>query len=106
MSPRPRKPAYCIVKSVKFVYFLASDDIALPMDCSGTPVHNIATIQLQVSATLLRGLEGIRHLLLSLAERAKDLEEEVGDPAKLARSIVADDITARVRWFWDDERVP
>lgn len=50
----------------------------------------------EVSATLLRALEGIRHLLASLAERAKKLEDVIGDPAKLARSIVADDVVARV----------
>lgn len=51
----------------------------------------------EVSATQLRSLEGIRHLLASLGERASVLEEEIGDPARLARSIVADDVVARVR---------
>ena len=51
----------------------------------------------EVSATQLRSLEGIRHLLASLVERAGILEEEIGDPAELARCIAADDVVARVR---------
>lgn len=50
----------------------------------------------EMSSNSLRGLEGIRHLLTSVAERASELEEEIGNPAKLALSIVAEDAAARV----------
>ena len=50
----------------------------------------------EASATLLRTMEGIRHLLTSLAENAKGLEEEIGDPVMLAKCIVADDTAAQV----------
>lgn len=59
-----------------------------------------------VSATILRGLEGIRHLLASLGERARELEEEMADPVQLARSIVADDVVARVKYLREGERRP
>lgn len=59
----------------------------------------------EVSASVLRTLEGIRHLLASLAERARELEEEIGDPAQLARCILSDDVAARVRIAACSERV-
>lgn len=42
-------------------------------------------------------MEGIRHLLASFSERTHVLEEEIGDPVVLAKDIVADNVTARVR---------
>ena len=49
-----------------------------------------------ISASQLRCLEGIRHLLTNFAERARALEEEIGDPFVLAQDIVAENVSARV----------
>lgn len=63
---------------------------------SGTLSSLLPLTDCQASAKLVRELEGIRHLLTSVAERAKELEEEIGDPVRLARSIIAEDLQARV----------
>ncbi|CAM9261338.1 unnamed protein product [Ectocarpus fasciculatus] len=44
----------------------------------------------EISANKLRTMEGIRHLLVNISERARVLEEEIGDPATLAKDIVMD----------------
>ncbi|CAM9362217.1 unnamed protein product, partial [Hapterophycus canaliculatus] len=49
----------------------------------------------EISATQLRSMEGIRHLLASFSERTRMLEEEIGDPAALAKNIVANNVSAR-----------
>lgn len=44
----------------------------------------------------MRSMEGIRHLLVNIAERARVLEEEIGDPATLAKDIVMESPAATV----------
>lgn len=51
----------------------------------------------EISANQLRSMEGIRHLLASLSERTRVLEEDIGDPTELAQDIVAGNVSARVR---------
>ncbi|CAM9894218.1 unnamed protein product [Discosporangium mesarthrocarpum] len=50
-----------------------------------------------ISAKVLRESETIKNLLLSMSEKARDLEVEIGDPATLATHIENDTIKARVR---------
>lgn len=50
----------------------------------------------EISATQLRSMEGIRHLLASFSDRTRVLEEEIGDPVMLAKHIVANNVEARV----------
>ncbi|CAM9277865.1 unnamed protein product, partial [Scytosiphon promiscuus] len=49
----------------------------------------------EISSTQLRSMEGIRHLLASFSERARVLEEEIGDPVARANDIVANNVAAR-----------
>lgn len=51
-----------------------------------------------VSANSPRELEVIFRLLTSVADKAREMEESMGDPGKLARSIVDDDVAGRVRY--------
>ncbi|CAM9699349.1 unnamed protein product [Ectocarpus sp. 12 AP-2014] len=44
----------------------------------------------EVSANKLRSMGAIRHLLVNISERARVLEEEIGDLATLAKDIVMD----------------
>ncbi|CAN0225131.1 unnamed protein product [Ectocarpus sp. 6 AP-2014] len=44
----------------------------------------------EISANKLRSMGAIRHLLVNISERARVLEEEIGDPATLAKDIAMD----------------
>ncbi|CAB1101510.1 unnamed protein product [Ectocarpus sp. CCAP 1310/34] len=50
----------------------------------------------EVSANKLRSMGAIRHLLVNISERARVLEEEIGDLATLAKDIVMDSPAAMV----------